>query len=256
MKQTIVIIGIGELGGVFARGFLRCGHPVCPVIRETDINEAAHTLPDPALVLVAVAEGDLHPTLDAVPGVWKNRLGLLQNELLPRDWEAHGLEQPTVTAIWFEKKKGRDVKVLLPSPVYGPRAALLTAALAAVDIPARPLIREEELVYELVRKNVYILTTNIAGLVAGGTVSELWARHRDLARAVAEDVMTIQDHLVATPPSHERLLQGMLEAFAGDPGHRCMGRSAPLRLQRALALADAHGLAVPTLRKIAHDTAR
>ena len=28
MNEPIVIIGIGELASVFARGFLRCGHPV------------------------------------------------------------------------------------------------------------------------------------------------------------------------------------------------------------------------------------
>ena len=42
----------------------------------------------------------------------------------------------------------------------------------------------------------------------------------------------------------------MLEAFAGDPEHRCMGRSAPARLARALKQADEAGLPVPTLRAI------
>ncbi len=52
MKSPVIIIGIGEMGGVFARGFV----------------------------------------------------------------------QPTVISVWFEKKKGRDVKVLIPSPAYGPAA--------------------------------------------------------------------------------------------------------------------------------------
>jgi prephenate dehydrogenase len=30
MNQTVVIIGIGEMGGVFAKGFLRSGYPVYP----------------------------------------------------------------------------------------------------------------------------------------------------------------------------------------------------------------------------------
>jgi hypothetical protein len=42
-----------------------------------------------------------------------------------------------------------------------------------------------------------------------------------------------------------------VEAFEGDPQHKCMGRSAPARLQRALELADAAGIAAPTLRRIA-----
>ena len=49
----------------------------------------------------------------------------------------------------------------------------------------------------------------------------------------------------------EKLISGMLEAFAGDPNHRCTGRSAPARLARALQQADAAGLAVPQLREIA-----
>jgi prephenate dehydrogenase len=55
MNQPIVIIGIGELGGVFARAFLHAGYPVYPVTRKMDIDEAANNMPDPQLVLVAVA---------------------------------------------------------------------------------------------------------------------------------------------------------------------------------------------------------
>lgn len=45
-------------------------------------------------------------------------------------------------------------------------------------------------------------------------------------------------------------MSSMLEAFAGDPNHRCMGRSAPDRLARAIALADQAGLPVSRLRDI------
>ncbi len=31
MQQPVVIIGIGELGGVFAGAFLKNGHPVYPI---------------------------------------------------------------------------------------------------------------------------------------------------------------------------------------------------------------------------------
>ena len=36
MKSPVVLIGIGEMGGVFARGFLRAGYPVYPATRVTD----------------------------------------------------------------------------------------------------------------------------------------------------------------------------------------------------------------------------
>ena len=43
MNQPIVIIGIGELGGIFAKAFLHAGHAVYPVTREMDIDQAALT---------------------------------------------------------------------------------------------------------------------------------------------------------------------------------------------------------------------
>jgi hypothetical protein len=255
MQDPIVIIGLGEMGGVFARGFLRLAHPVFPVTRGMDMEAEARALPEPALVLLAVAEKDLHPTLERLPEPWRGRLGLLQNELLPRDWQTYGISDPTVISVWFEKKKGQDAKVVVPSPIHGPRAALIRDALAALDIPSFLVADEASLLYELVRKNLYILTTNIAGLECGGTVQALWAEHERLARAVAEDVLDIQDWLTGRANDRERLIEGMLEAFEGDPSHKCMGRSAPARLARALALAGEAGLEVSTLRSIAasHD---
>ena len=99
-------------------------------------------------------------------------------------------------------------------------------------------------------KNVYIVTTNCAGLVTGGTVSELWENHREFAENIAREVIQIQESLVGEKLAAEKLLQGMLDAFEGDPEHGCMGRSAPARLARALQQADAGGLEVAELRKI------
>jgi len=256
MKDPIVIIGMGEMAGVFARGFLRLGHPVYPVTRDMSITTIADELPKPALVLVAVGEADLHPTLEQIPTLWLDRLGLLQNELLPRDWLAHDLTNPTVISVWFEKKKGMDYKVLIPSPVFGPAAELIAAALGAIDIPTTIPANSDELCYELVRKNVYILTTNIAGLQAGGNVSELWENHQQLARDVANDVMSLQAWLTNVDDvDRDKLITGMLEAFDGDPEHGCMGRSAPGRLARALELANKAGIEVPALQKISNETA-
>ena len=251
MKPPVILIGIGEMGSVLARGLLRSGHPVYPVTRNDDLTEAAKQLPSPELVVVAVAENDLHAVLEEIPPAWQQRLCLLQNELLPGDWQRYGLIKPTVISVWFEKKKGQDVKVLIPSPVLGPAAELLKASLGNLDIPVRVLADDSELLFELVLKNVYIVTTNCAGLVTGGTVSELWANHQELAEAVAREVIQIQTALTGQDFQAENLIAGMLEAFAGDPDHRCTGRSAPARLARALQQADAAGLAIPRLREIA-----
>jgi ketopantoate reductase len=251
MKAPVILIGIGEMGSVFARGLLRNGHPVYPVTRNDKLTEIAQQLPSPERVLVAVAENDLPAVLEAMPPAWQQRLCLLQNELLPHDWQQYGLTKPTVISIWFEKKKGQDVKVLIPSPVLGPAAELLKASLGKLDIPVRILANDSELLFELVLKNVYIVTTNCAGLVTGGTVSELWEDHRELAEAVAHEVIEIQTALTSQDFQAEALIAGMLEAFKGDPDHRCTGRSAPARLARALQQADAAELAIPRLREIA-----
>ena len=246
-----VVIGLGQLGRVFAGGLLRAGCSVIPVNRGDGMARVATAHPAPALVLIAVAENDLHTVLAALPEIWKPRAALIQNELLPRDWQMHGHADPTVISVWFEKKKGTDARPLIASPAAGPGAGLLCRALTAIDLPCREVAPGDALLFELVRKNVYILTTNIAGLKTGGTVSQLWAQHEAFARQVANEVMDIQDALTGVAHDRDRLIAGMLEAFDGDPDHGCTGRSAPARLARALAHADGFGLAVPTLRALA-----
>ena len=249
--NPVVIVGLGQLGRVFAGGLLRAGCSVVPVNRGDDMTAIAQALPTPEMVLVAVAEADLPGVLAALPHSWKPRAALIQNELLPRDWQGHGYTDPTVISVWFEKKKGIDAKPLIASPAAGPGAALLCRALSTIDLPCREVALGDELLFELLRKNVYILTTNIAGLKTGGTVRQLWTQHEAFARQVANEIMDIQDALTGGVHDRERLIAGMLEAFDADPDHGCTGRSAPARLTRALHHADAFGLSVPTLRSLA-----
>jgi len=250
MNKSVVIVGLGEMGSVFARGFLRTGYTVHPVIRGVEMQTVADEVPDPELVLIAVAEPDLHAQLAKVPAIWRDRLVLLQNELLPRDWQQYNLE-PTVISVWFEKKKGMDSRVIIPSPVYGKHARQVADALASIDIPVTVLASEAELLHELVLKNVYILTTNIAGLQVGGNVEQLWSNHNAAAYDVATDVITLQEALTGQTLNYRALIDGMVRAFQGDPEHMCMGRSAPARLQRALMLASEYGLSLKTLEKVA-----
>jgi len=253
MNDPIVVIGTGEMSGVFTRGFLRLGYPVFPVNRNTDMARMAKALTAPALVLVAVGEADLHPVLEKIPAEWKDCLALLQNELLPRDWKAHDLQEPTVISVWFEKKKGQDYKVLIPSPTYGAGAPILEKAMAALDIPTWEVGSAAEIEYELVRKNVYILTTNITGLELppGTDVDAMWREHQALAREIAGEVMEIQFWLIGKELDRDKLIEGMVEGIEGDLEHKCMGRSAPARLKRNLGFADEAGLEVAKLREIA-----
>ncbi len=248
MKQPVVVVGMGEMGSVFARGFLRSGHPVYPVTREVNIDELATQLADPLLVLIGVGEAALQDLLRTIPAAWTERLVLLQNELLPRDWADY--PQSTVISVWFEKKKGQDSKVILSSPAYGKMAQALQDAMATIDIPVRVLENDEQLLFELVVKNLYILTSNIAGLKTGGTVGELWSQHSDTASAVVEDVINLQQALTGQSFDRQALIDAMVVAFNGDPEHKCMGRSAPARLQRALKLGQELGIDLPALENI------
>jgi hypothetical protein len=187
--------------------------------------------------------------LETIPNQWKNNLVLLQNELLPGDWQQHQID-PTVISVWFEKKKGQDYKTLIPSPVYGTHAKTLVHILASIDITAVKLSSAYELLFELVVKNVYILTTNIAGLKVGGSVSELWDNHHALAMSVAGEVIELQHKLCCCQFDNEKLINAMQVAFKGNPEHNCMGRSAPDRLKRTLQLAEQHNLHLPVLEEI------
>lgn len=251
MKNPIIVVGLGELGSVFARGFLRLGYPVQGITRDMDAMVIAEYIPEPEAVLVSVGEADIQQTLANLPLQWKDRVILLQNELLPTDWQTAEIVDPTVISVWFEKKKGMDSKVVLPSPIYGAKSKLVFDALAQVDLPSYLLDSADELTYELVRKNLYILTTNIAGLEVGGNVKSLMNDHSEIMNQVSEDVLDIQDYLTNATNNRQPLMDGLIEAIHGDLQHNCMGRSAPARLTRALSFANKANLKVPTLRRIA-----
>ena len=251
LKHPAVVVGMGEMGGSFARGLLRTDNPVVPVMRTTNPAVIAEAVPDPTATIVTVGEADLDRTLETLPEQWHDTLVLVQNELLPRNWRAHGLEDPTVAVVWFEKKPGRVEKVIIPTPVYGPRAGIVVKSLRSIDVAAVELPDAEALLDELVRKNMYILTANIAGLVTQGTVRDLWYNNREFAEAVATEIIPIQEWLTGQALAKDRLIAGMVEAFDADPDHGATGRSAPARLARALRHADQAGLDVPTLREVA-----
>ncbi len=250
MHPPVAIVGIGELGGVFARAFLRAGHPVYPVTRGMPLNAALEMMPPPLLTLIAVGEKDLPGVLQEMNTGQRESIGLLQNELLPETWQSNGVTDPTVISVWFEKKKGMDVNVLRPSPVFGPQANLLADALEDIGIPCHRLISAEKLQMELVIKNVFVYMINICGLKTGGTTGTLWAEHAELARQVADEIVDLQEHLTGASFVRDELMTGVAAGITGDPEHTCTGRSAPARLDRFLAMADQAGIAADTIRSI------
>ena len=253
MNQPIVIIGMGQLAGVLARAFLRKGHPVFPVTRDQNMLEEINAIPTPRMVVVAVAEKDFKVVMDEIPDGWRNKLVLIQNELLPGDWEALNIPNPTVLSVWFEKKKGSDYIPVLPTPIYGPHAELIAESLQAIEIPSKVMSTMDDLLIELVLKNVYIFTTNICGLVLpeGATTSQLWEKDKELALAVANNIIDIQEHITGKSLARDHLIEGLEKGLYGDPNHKCKGRSAPRRLERILTQADQTGLEIKAIRELA-----
>lgn len=253
-RKTVITIGQGEMSGVFNRAFLRMGHPVYPTLRGDDLNAIAKQEEDPELVLIAVGEADLQSVISELPPIWNDRVVLLQNELLPKDWENSPLQSPTIISVWFEKKKGQEYKVIVPSPIHGPKATLIKDALIQLEIPSWTVESDDELLFELVRKNIYILTSNIVGLTLpeGTTVGELNDMHQPFQQAVCSEILEIQYALIGKRLDSTALIESMVVAFKGDLNHKCMGRSAPARLKRALELAQTQCIDVPELNKIAN----
>ncbi len=250
MKKPVVIIGLGEIGDYFAGGFLKLGHPVLPVLRGESAARWQQQGVDPEMVVVAVGEIELAPVLKTLPSAWHDRVVLLQNELLPDDYLLHGITDPTVVVVWLDKKKGRPVVHVLPNRVAGPKAAGVVAALTRQGSPTLEVL-PDRIIYEMVRKNLYILTVNIAGIQTGVTVSDLWSGHQALVLAISDEILTIQFARLGKVLSRAELIHGLCEAFDGDPHHLCMGRSAPERLQRAREQAAFHGIPTPALDAIA-----
>ncbi|NOR52205.1 MAG: hypothetical protein GQ470_06250, partial [Gammaproteobacteria bacterium] len=237
------------MSGVFNRGFLKMGYPLYPILRGNNIKDMEREIPDPELVLIAVGETDIHTAIGDIPPSWSDRTVLLQNELLPKDWEGSQLKNPTVISVWFEKKRGQEYKVIVPSPIFGPNAELVNGALTTLNIPSWIVANDEELLFELVRKNLYILTSNIAGLALpeGATVGELSSDYQQLMQSVSSEILKIQYSLIGKILDSSALLRSMMLAFNGDLNHKCMGRSAPARLKRALKLSQKENITTPTL---------
>ncbi|MDC7232526.1 MAG: hypothetical protein PQJ58_04805 [Spirochaetales bacterium] len=253
MNKPIVIIGMGQLAGVLATAFLRNGRPVFPIIRKMKMSEEVNAVPDPEMVIVAVAKKDLKAVMEDIPEQWRDKLVLIQNELLPGDWTTFDITDPTILSVWFEKKKGMDYNPVLPSPVFGPHADLIAESLQAIEIPCRVVGSMDDMISELVAKNVFVITINICGLALpeGTTTSMLWEKDRDLAAAVADNVIDIQEHITGRKYDRSQLMEGLEKGLYGDPAHKCKGRSAQGRLDRILEIADKTGLRIKSIRELA-----
>ena len=247
------MVGLGQMASVLGFGFLRLGRPVVPVTRTMSMATVASEVPSPELVVIAVGERELKGVLRDLPDAWRDRVALLQNELRPSTWQPHALEGPTILSAWFEKKKGMDVRVLRASSAFGPGAPLFCSALGAIDVPCTAAA-PEDLVHELARKNLYILTVNIAGLIIDVSVGVLWKQHRRTVDEVFEDLFRLEERLLGTSLDRAEQERSLAESIEAAPERRARGRTAAERLARVLDQAQTLNLSLPSLSEIPSNT--
>ncbi|HEU5074585.1 MAG TPA: hypothetical protein VFU02_10435 [Polyangiaceae bacterium] len=246
---TAVVAGIGQLGSEFALGLLRLGRTVVPVTRARNLARVLEAARDVELILLAVGETALVPLLGSIPPRVKDRVALVQNELVPADWQRAGYVEVSGVVVWFEKKAGRPIHVVRPSVAYGPRSGLLLELLGELKVPAHA-VAPDALEFELALKNLYILVHNLAGLAVQGTVGSLWQEHAAWAREVASDVLRHQEVRFGRALDRGALLDELDKAVRADPGHGLAGRTAPERLSRVLSQARQAGIQLPALEQL------
>ena len=94
-----------------------------------------------------------------------------------------------------------------------------------------------------IRKRDYVL-------VQGTTTQTLCAQHHELALAIANEVIDVQQWLTGATFDRMRLIDGLIEGINGDLQHKCRGRSARGRLERLCAVAGEAGLKIPRITEI------
>lgn len=260
--EKVAVVGMGQLGCVLSEGLLKSGRTVIPVLRGRSLITTSETQ-RPDLVLIATGEDDQEAALAEVPPYLADAVVLIQNELRPDQWLAHGVSSPTVGIIWFEKRAGMVPHEVLPSVVSGPHAPVLGEAIEQVGLGFRHVDDIFELAHQLIVKNLYILSLNLTGLVHRGRACDLLDVHRQTFEKVRDDLIEFETAMLRSaggvyatiPVERERLIADLKRAIEADPHHGCAGRSARRRLERTLIHADRLGLPVPHLRALG-ETAR
>lgn len=246
-----LVIGMGELGKVFALGLLKLGITVVPILRTTPGSVLRAHQDTASVCLVCVGSAELPAVLDSAARIYADRLVLVQNDLHPSDWECRGLPLPTIAVVWFEKKPGREPQGLSSTVLFGPHADLLVGALQSQGILAHAEPDRERLTFELALKNLYVLTTNSVGLAVPGDVGTLWHHHRALIERVLDDVLVLESALMEQPLPHQVLRLEFERLVLADPRHAATGRVARERLLGACAASRRMGTSTPALDEIA-----
>ena len=247
--RDLVVVGLGQLGSLYADGAQRAGFRVTPVGRTDNLAAIVASVPA-APLLIAVGESDLAAVLAAIPPPQRDDLILLQNELFPSDWEPI-TPHPTVLVVWLNRKHDRPSEVARPTAVHGRHADIVATVHTALGLPCTVLTSPADRNLELVGKYAFIITVNGLGVAADRTV-EAW-RRADPARveALVGEGVTLGEARLGHPVDRAAAHRMVIEALEALPTMPVRGRSAGARVARGLAVARARGIDIPVLSAIA-----
>jgi ketopantoate reductase len=248
--KDLVVIGLGELGKVFAQSALSAGLRVTPVRRGDDVAGRLHGLSHETPLLVAVGEDALAQVLDALPIERRDAVILLQNELWPAVWRSRAM-QPSVVVPWVLQKTGQPRIVVGTSPAFGRHAGVIAALCAGAGLPSEVLADESALLQALAEKYAFILTINALGAFRDDLLGAFLAAEEARIEALCHEASELSAVLTGAPIDEAKCISRTRAAMAAMASVRARGRSAQMRVARALAHARDFGLAVPTLKACA-----
>ncbi|PSR26162.1 MAG: hypothetical protein C7B46_20200 [Sulfobacillus benefaciens] len=247
MDSPIVVIGMGQLGTLFADAWIQLGQSTLTIRREQRVNQDIA----PRAVLIATGEQDLPPVLASLPHFWRSHVILIQNELVPQIWVPY-TDQPTLVAVWAEKKPHIEVHSLRSSVVFGPHTDLVADAFAAMNQPLSVAKDYSDMLLELSIKNIYIWATNIYGLSNPGSLGQLAAEpHAAVLESLMAELCQVHSAVAGYYCAPQRIIPIIWHIIHTNADLKIPGRSARTRLERVMSAVHQHSLATPELSRIA-----
>jgi hypothetical protein len=244
--DQMVVLGVGELGKLFAGAALAEGLQVTPITRGVTPAHVLSARPPHAPILVSVGEDALERALDSLPASRHDDAVLVQNELWPSVWQSRGF-RPSLMLPWVLQKPGLPRTVVGTTPVFGAHADLLGALCRRLAIPSAP-ITEPEVPQALADKYTFILVINALGCWRDELLGRFLADAQPQITALCQEASALSAALLGAPVDPARSHRLTLDAMAAMASVRARGRTASARVARALGHAADHGLDVPALR--------
>jgi hypothetical protein len=244
--DEMIVLGVGELGRLFAGAALAEGLHVTPITRGVTPAHVLAGRPPHVPILVAVGEDALERALDSLPAARRDDAVLVQNELWPSVWQSRGF-RPSLMLPWVLQKPGLPRTVVGTTPVFGAHAAMLGALCARLSLPCVG-ITEREVPQALADKYTFILVINALGCWRDELLGRFLTDAQPQIAALCQEASALSAALLDAPLDPVRSHRLTLDAMEAMASMRARGRTASLRVDRALGHAATHGLNVPALR--------